>query len=111
MPDANYAFFRHDTRLLLHGGQAVSRTNKCHQNMCAPVTTRTVSLVAVLPTPVGNDGVGRYRAPAGDAVPDMAPVSEAQRSQRQIPQSNGVLQMQEGPGNLENPLVSGCVGH
>ena len=38
-------------------------------------------------------------------------LSEAQRSHRQAPQSNGVLQMLESPGNLENPLVSRCVGH
>src|SRR4029434_6876273 len=79
------------------------------------VSTGTVSLVAVLPTPVGNDGVNRYRAPARvvayAAVPDVVPVYEAQRSHRQAPQSNGVLQMQEGPGNLENPLVSRCLGH
>src|SRR4029434_33376 len=83
----NYAFPRHDSRLHLHGGQAVSRTNKCHQNMRAPVPTGTVSHVAVLPTPVGNDGVSRYRTPARDvayaAVPDVVPVSEAQRSHRQ----------------------------
>src|SRR4029434_3395041 len=112
MPKANYAFPRHGSRLHLHG---VSRTNKCHQIMRAPVPTGTVSLVAVLPTPVGNDGVGRYRAPTGDvayaAVPDMVPVSEAQRRHRQTPQGNGVLQMQEGPDNLESPLVSRCVRH
>ena len=83
-------------------------------NMCAPVQTRTVSLVAVLPTPVGNDGVNRYRAPARvvayAAVPDVVLVSEAQRSHRQAPQNNSVLQMQEDPGNLENPLGSRCVG-
>src|SRR4029434_8023708 len=33
LPKPNYAFPRHDSRLHLHGGQAVSRTNKCHQNM------------------------------------------------------------------------------
>src|SRR4029434_11020385 len=59
LPQASYAFSRHDFRLHLHGGQAVSRTNKCHQNMRAPVPTGTVSLVAVLPTPVRNNGVGR----------------------------------------------------
>ena len=31
------------------------------------------------------------------AVPNVEPVSEAQRSHRQIPQGNGVLQMQESP--------------
>ena len=36
--------------------------------MCAPVPTRTVSLVAVLPTAVGNDGIGRDRSPAGDVA-------------------------------------------
>src|SRR4029434_11044733 len=41
---------------------------KCHQNMRAPVPTGTVSLVAVLPTPVRNDGVGRYSAPVGDVA-------------------------------------------
>src|SRR4029434_2540196 len=115
VPKANYAFPRHDSRLHLHGGQAVLRTNKCHQDMRVPVPTGTVSLVAVLPTPVRNDGVSRYRAPTRDvayaAVPDVVPVSEAQRSHRQAPQSNGVLQMQENPGNLENPLVPRCVGH
>src|SRR4029434_8134977 len=109
----NYAFPRHDSRLHVHGGQAVSRTNKCHQNMRAPVPTGTVSLVAVLPTPGRNDGISHYRTPAGDvayaAVPNMVPVYEAQRSHRQAPQNNGVLQMQESPGNLENPLVSRCV--
>src|SRR4029434_10351877 len=93
VPEANYAFFRHDSRLLLHGGQAVSRTNKCHQNMRAPVPTGTVSLVAVLPTPVRKDGVSRHSAPAGDfayaAIPNMVPVYEAQRSHRQAPQSSG----------------------
>src|SRR4029434_10447735 len=83
--------------------------------MRAPVPTRTVSLVAVLPTPVRNDGVSRYRTPSGDvayaAVPNMVPVYEAQCSHRQAPQSNGVLQMQESPGNLENPLASPGVGH
>src|SRR4029434_538656 len=49
-PQASYAFSGYDLRLHLHGGQAVSRTNKCHQNMRPPVPTRTVSLVAVLPT-------------------------------------------------------------
>src|SRR4029434_646783 len=68
VPEANYAFSRHDSRLLLHGGQAVSRTNKCHQNMRAPVPTGTVSLVAVLPTPVRNDGVSSHNAPVGDAA-------------------------------------------
>src|SRR4029434_8446132 len=80
VPKAIYAFSRHDSRLHLHGGQAVSRTNKCHQNMRAPVPTGTVSLVAVLPTPVRNDGVSRHSAPAGDvayaAIPNMIPVSE-----------------------------------
>src|SRR4029434_2714659 len=94
VPKPNYAFPRHDSRLHLHGGQAVSRTNKCHQNMRASVPTGTVSLVAVLPTPVGNDGVSRYRAPTRDvayaAVPDVAPVYEAQRSHRQASQSSGV---------------------
>src|SRR4029434_7055093 len=89
-------------KLHLHGGQAVSRTNKCHQNMHAPVPTGTVSLVAVLPTPVRNDGVSRHRTPAGDvayaAIPNMVPVYEAQRSHRQASQSSGVLQMQESPG-------------
>src|SRR4029434_9333098 len=83
--------------------------------MRAPVPTGTVSLGAVMPTPVGNDGIGRDRSPAGDvahaAFPNVVPVSEAQRSQRQIPQNNGVLQMQESPGNLESPLVSRRVGH
>src|SRR4029434_9390195 len=51
--------------LHLHGGQAVSRTDKCHQSMRAPVPTGTVSLVAVLPTPVRNDGVCPYSAPLG----------------------------------------------
>src|SRR4029434_1590910 len=61
VPKPDYAFPRHGSRLHLHGGQAVSRTNKCHQNMCAPVPTGTVSLVAVLPVlPVRNDGVSRY---------------------------------------------------
>src|SRR4029434_5899993 len=49
------------------------------------------------------------RSPAGDvahaAFPNVVPVSETQRSQKQILQNNGVLQMQESPGNLENPLV------
>src|SRR4029434_5093105 len=45
------------------------------------------------------------------AVPDVVPVSEAQRSHRQAPQVKGVLQMQESPGNLESPLVSRCVRH
>ena len=111
VPKPDYAFPRHGSRLHLH----VSRPNKCHQNMCAPVPTRTVSLVAVLPTPVGNDGIGRDRSPAGDvayaAVPNVVPVSEAQRSHRQIPQGNGVLQMQESPGNLESPLVPRGVRH
>src|SRR4029434_10407998 len=57
----------------------------------------------------------RYSAPVGDVayapIANMVPVYEAQRSHRQATQSNGVLQMQEGPGNLENPLVSRCVGH
>src|SRR4029434_2172033 len=69
----------------------------------------------VLPTPVRNDGVSRYIAPAGDvahaAIPNMVPVYEAQRSHRQASQSSGVLQMQESPGDLENPLVSRRVGH
>src|SRR4029434_8573446 len=98
-----------------HGGQAVSRTDKCHQNMRAPVPTGTVSLVAVLPTPVRNDGVGRYSAPVGDvayaAIPNMLPVYEAKRSHRQASQSSGVLQMRESPGDLENPLVSRRAGH
>src|SRR4029434_1979046 len=85
--------------------------------MRAPVPTGTVSLVAVLPTPVGNDGISRHSAPAGDvayaAIPNMVPVSEAQRSYRQAPQGNGVLQMQEGPDNLESPwflAASGTMG-
>src|SRR4029434_5148934 len=36
---ASYAFSGYDLRLHLHGGQAVSRTNKCHHNMRAPVLT------------------------------------------------------------------------
>ena len=68
------------------------------------IKTCVRQFVTVLPTPVGNDGVSCYRAPARDvayaAVPDMVPVYEAQRSHRQAPQSNGVLQMQEGPDNL-----------
>src|SRR4029434_8488692 len=114
---ANYAFSRHGSRLHLHGGQAVSRTNKCHQKMRAPVPTGTVSLVAVLPTAVRNDGVSRHHTPAGDvayaAIPNMVPVYEAQRSHRQAPQSSGVLQMQESPGDLEDPLflaASGTMG-
>src|SRR4029434_7937493 len=99
----------------LHGGQTVSRTDKCHQSMRAPVPTGTVSLVAVLATPVRYDGVGRYSAPVGDVayagIPNVVPVYEAQRSQRQASQSSGVLQMQESPGDLENPLVSRRVGH
>src|SRR4029434_10282626 len=83
--------------------------------MRAPVPTGTVSLVLVLPTPVGNDGVSRYRAPARvvayAAIPNMVPVYEAQRSHRQASQSSGVLQMQESPSDLENPLVSRCVRH
>src|SRR4029434_9963143 len=50
LPQASYAFSGYDFRLHLHGSQAVSRTDKCHQNMRAPVPTGTVSLVAVLPT-------------------------------------------------------------
>src|SRR4029434_11256525 len=73
------------------------------------------SLVAALPTPVRDDGVGLYSAPVGDvayaAIPNMVPVYEAQRSHRQASQSSGVLQMQESPGDLENPLVSRRVGH
>ena len=50
--------------------------------MRAPVPTGTVSLVAALPTPVRDDGVGRYSAPVGDvayaAIPNMVPVYEAQ---------------------------------
>ena len=38
-------------------------------------------------------------------------LSEAQRSHRQAPQSSGVLQMQESPGDLQSPLVSRRVGH
>src|SRR4029434_9947487 len=83
--------------------------------MRAPVPTGTVSFVAVLPTPVRNDGVTRHSAPAGDvayaAIPNMVPVYETQRSHRQAPQSSGILQMQESPADLENPLVSRCVGH
>src|SRR4029434_1748522 len=84
VPKANYAFPRHDSRLHLHGGQAVSRTNKWHQNMRADSSPSSDwdSLVAVLPTPVRNDGVSHYRTPAGDvahaAVPNMVPVYEAQ---------------------------------
>src|SRR4029434_8374947 len=115
LPQASYAFSGYDLRLHLHGGQAVSRTDKCHQSMRAPVPTGTVSLVAALPTPVRNDGVGRYSAPVRDvayvAIPNMVPVYEAQRSHRQASQSSGVLQMQESPGDLENPLVSRRVGH
>src|SRR4029434_4093236 len=110
LPQASYAFSGYDLRLHLHGGQAVSRTDKCHQNMRASVQRGTVSLVTVLPTHVRNDGVGRYSAPVGDvahaAIPNMVPVYEAQRSNRQASQSSGVLQMQESPGDLENPLVS-----
>src|SRR4029434_9351707 len=55
------------------------------------------------------------RSPAGDvahaAFPNVVPVSETQRSQKQILQNNGVLQMQESPGNLESPLVPRGVGH
>src|SRR4029434_3607825 len=47
---ASDAFSGYDLRLHLHGGQAVSRTDKCHQSMRAPVPTGTVSLVAALPT-------------------------------------------------------------
>src|SRR4029434_4700660 len=83
VPKPDYAFPRHGSRLHLHGGQAVSRPNKCHQIMRAPVPTRTVSLVAVLPTPVGNDGIGRDRSPDMDvahaAFPNVVPVSETQR--------------------------------
>src|SRR4029434_2755302 len=115
LPQASYAFSGYDLRLHLHGGQAVSRTDKCHQSMRAPVPTGTVSLVAALPTPVRNDGVGRYSAPVRDvayaAIPNMVPVYEAQRSHRQASQSSVVLQMQESPGDLENPLVSHRVGH
>src|SRR4029434_10954149 len=115
VPKANYALPRHGSRLHLHGGQAVSRTKKSHQNMRAPVPTGTVSLVAVLPTPDRNDGVSRHSAPVGDAayaaIPNMVPVYDAQRSHRQSSQSSGVLQMQESPGDLENPLVSRRVGH
>ena len=35
VPKPNYTFPRHVSRLHLHGGQAVSRTNKWHQNMRA----------------------------------------------------------------------------
>src|SRR4029434_2559947 len=115
VPKADYAFSRHGSRLHLHGGQAVSRTKKSHQNMRAPVPTGTVSLVAVLPTPDRNDGVSRHSAPVGDAayaaIPNMVPVYDAQRSHRQASQSSGVLQMQESPGDLENPMVSHRVGH
>src|SRR4029434_7121644 len=62
LPQTSYAFSGYDLRLHLHGGQAVSRTDKCHHNMRAPVPTGTVSLVAALPTPVRDDGVGRYSA-------------------------------------------------
>ena len=83
--------------------------------MRTSVLARTVSHVTVLPTSVGHDGIGRDRSPAGDvadtAVLNVVPVSEAQRSQRQIPQDNGVLQMQESPGNLESPLVPRGVRH
>ena len=83
--------------------------------MRAPVPNGTVSLVAVLPMPVRKDGVSRHSAPVGNAVyaaiPNMVPVYEAQRSHRQASQSRGVLQMQESPGDLENPLVSRHVGH
>src|SRR4029434_3491932 len=65
--------------------------------------------VPSLPTSVGHDGISRDRSTAGDvahaAFPNVVSVSETQRSQRQITQNNGVLQMQESPGNLENPLV------
>src|SRR4029434_6916838 len=93
VPQANYAFSRHGSRLHLHGGQAVSSTNECHQDMRAPVPTATVSLVAVLPPPVRNDGVSRHSTPTGDvayaAIPNMVPVYEAQRSHRQASQSSG----------------------
>src|SRR4029434_3354862 len=83
--------------------------------MRAPVPAGTVSLVAVLPTPVRNDGISRHSAPTGDvayaAIPNMVPVYEAQRQQRQAPQGSGVRQTQESPGDLENPLVSRRVGH
>src|SRR4029434_7959819 len=50
------------------------------------------------------------RSPAGDVarapLPNVVPVSETQRSQKQILQNNGVLQMQESPGSLENPGVT-----
>src|SRR4029434_10872339 len=55
VPKPNYTFPRHVSRLHLNGGQAVSRTNKCHQNMHAPVPTGTVSLVssAAIALPLG----------------------------------------------------------
>src|SRR4029434_4433977 len=66
MPKASYAFSGHGFRLHLNGGQAVSRTNKCHQNMRAPVPTGTVSLVAALPTPDRKSTRLNYSAPVGD---------------------------------------------
>src|SRR4029434_10217973 len=50
------------------------------------------SLVPVLPKAAGHDGISRNHSPSGDvayaAFPNVVSVSEAQCSQRQIPQNN-----------------------
>src|SRR4029434_1707954 len=100
-------FPRHGSRLHLNEGQSVSRPNKCHQIMRASVPAGTVSLVPVLPKAAGHDGISRNRSPSGDvayaAVSNV--VSLLEFNQGQTPQNNGDLQMQESPGNLENPAV------
>ena len=108
-PQPNRTFSGHDTRLHLNDGRPVSRKNKGHQLVRKSVQAKAKSLVSSLPKTVGHDGICCDRPATGNVAhapfSNVVSLLKTQFRQEQLPKSDGRLQMQEGPGDLEDATI------